>query len=366
MNDDLVGGIKILNKQNTNSKAKKPVANQKKAVRVLVMFLIILIALAGVVVYAIYNQYQNISKNPLAAFDATDRPAEASGHIEGPVAQNKDDITYDGIKYTPNKNVVNILLLGIDWDETRQDMGWRSDMNMLCTVDFVKNTMTLTSIPRDTRANVYHVDEAGKITTSGLDKINAAYSYGRGPENYGPQNAMRCISEFLSVDGQYYVPIDYFISIDLAGVPKFASALDGITLTLDVDFPGIGNKGDVVDLNEENSRAYLENRKQVGGELNRVSHEQQYLIAVAKKIKDKGAVESAPSLYASFIKFIHTNLSMDQIVAFAKVLDNMDMEKMTLQTIGGDFDYIDSLSYFLPDMNDVESKMVQAMYSPVS
>lgn len=354
--------------QKAEINTRKPAANTKKTIRILVVFLVVLIALAGVVVYAIYNQYQNISKNPLAAFEDSNKEAEVtvSGHIEGAKEQNKNDITYNGIKYTPNKDVINIMLLGIDWDKTRQDMGWRSDMNMLCTVDFAKNTMTLTSIPRDTRANVYHVDNNGKITESGLDKINAAYSYGRGPDHFGPQNAMRCISEFLSIDGQYYVPIDYYISIDLEGVPKFASALGGIKLTLDVDFPGIGNKGDVVVLDEENSRAYLENRKQVGGELNRVSHEQQYLIAVAKKIKDKGAVESAPSLYASFIKFMQTNLSMDQIVAFAKVLDNMDMENMTLQTIGGDFDYIDSLSYFIPDMNDVESKVVQAMYTPAA
>jgi LCP family protein required for cell wall assembly len=341
----------------------------KKPVKVLTVFLIVLIALAGIVVYVFYDKYQNISENPLAAFNEGNSTAEvdlASNHIESDVSQNTGNITYNGIEYTPNENVVNILLLGIDWDETRTDMGWRSDMNMLCTVDFEANTMTLTSIPRDTRANVYHVDADGNITTEGLDKINAAYSYGHGPDKYGPQNAMRCISEFLSIDGELYVPIDYYISIDLEGVPKFASALDGIKLVLDVDFPGLGNKGDTVVLDEENSRAYLENRKQVGGELVRVSHEQQYLIAVAKKIKDKGAVASAPTLYTTFLKFMHTNLSLDQVLAFAQVLDDINIDNLTIQTIGGDFDYIDSLSYFIADMDDVESKVVDLMYTPVS
>lgn len=341
----------------------------KKPVKVLTVFLIVLIALAGIIVYAFYNQYQSISENPMAAFDQGDKTAEvdlASNHIESQTEQNTDDIVYNGVEYTRNKDVVNIMLLGIDWDETRKDMGWRSDMNMLCTVDFTANKMTLTSIPRDTRANVYHVGQDGSIISQGLDKINAAYSYGHGPDKFGPQNAMRCISEFLSIDGQYYVPIDYFISIDLAGVPKFASALDGIKLVLDVNFPGLGNKGDTVVLDEENSRAYLENRKQVGGELVRVSHEQQYLIAVAKKIKDKGAVASAPSLYANFLKFMHTNLSLDQVVAFAQVLDDINIDDLTIQTIGGDFDYINSLSYFIPEMSDVESKVVSLMYTPVS
>jgi len=341
----------------------------KKSVKVLTAFLVILIVVAGIIVYAFYNQYNKISENPLAAFNQGDETASvelASDHIESQMEQNKEDILYDGVEYTPNKDVVNILLLGIDWDETRTDMGWRSDMNMLCTVDFSSGRMTLTSIPRDTRANVYHVDQDGNITSQDLDKINAAYSYGHGPDKYGPQNAMRCISEFLSVDGQYYVPIDYYISIDLEGVPKFASALDGIKLVLDVDFPGLGNKGDTVVLDEDNSRAYLENRKEVGGELVRVSHEQQYLMAVAKKIKDKGAVASAPSLYASFLKFMHTNLSLDQVVAFAQVLDDINMDDLTIQTLGGDFDYIDSISYYIADMDDVESKIVDLMYTPVS
>ena len=341
----------------------------KKPVKVLTVFLVVLIIVAGIVVYAFYNKYQNISENPLAAFNEENATASldlASGHIGSEKEQNTGNITYNGIEYAPNEDVVNILLLGIDWDETRTDMGWRSDMNMLCTVDFAAGTMTLTSIPRDTRANVYHVDGDGNITSEGLDKINAAYSYGHGPDQYGAQNAMRCISEFLSLDGEYYVPIDYYISIDLAGVPKFASALDGIKLVLDVDFPGIGNKGDTVVLDEENSRAYLENRKQVGGELVRVSHEQQYLIAVAKKIKDKGAVASAPSLYTNFLKFMNTNLSVDQVVAAAQVLDDINIDDLTIQTIGGDFDYIDSLSYFIPDMDDVQSKIINLMYTPVS
>jgi LCP family protein required for cell wall assembly len=343
--------------------------SMKKSIKVMTVFLVVLIALAGIVVYIFYNQYQNIQENPLAAFDLENRIAEAdlaANHIDSLASQNRGNVTYDGIEYEPNEDVVNILMLGIDWDETRTGMGWRSDMNMLCTVDFAAKKMTLTSIPRDTRANVYHVDEDGNITSEGLDKINAAYSYGHGPDHYGPQNAMRCISEFLSIDGEYYVPIDYYISIDLAGVPKFANALDGITVTLDVDFPGLGNKGDTIVLDEDNSRAYLENRKQVGGELVRVSHEQQYLIAVAKKIKDKGAVASAPSLYASLIEFMHTNLTLDQIVAFAQVLDDINIDDLTIQTIGGDFDYIDSLSYFIPDMGDVESKVIDLMYTPAS
>ena len=306
---------------------------KSRKIKIITILLIVLIGLAGTVAFAAYGQYSAIMKDPMSAF--VGNKAQASQPAGQPTetwtpgvtsaAQATGDatagcITYGGTLYKPNGNVINILLLGIDWDETRTDMGWRSDMNMLCTVDFTQNTIALTSIPRDTRTKVYTLNKTtGEVKSSGLDKINAAYSYGGGPEKFGAQNAMRCIGEFLSVKGKYSVPIDYYISIDLEGIPKLASALGGVTVTLDVDFPGLGKNGDTVELDESNSRKYLENRKQVGGELVRISHEQQYLMAVAHKIKEKGAVEAAPSLYASLMQFMHTNLTLEQIIALSRV-----------------------------------------------
>lgn len=353
--------------------------NTNKRIRVLTIFLIVLAVLGGGVALAAYGQYQAIVQSPIKAFipdkqqeSAANAPTETKTAGEASVKSEneqpaEDQVTYNGAAYMPNENVINILLLGIDWDATRKDMGWRSDMNMLCTVDFARNKISLTSIPRDTRTKVYSVNQNnGKIKSSGLDKINAAYSYGGGPDKYGAENAMRCIGEFLSVNGKYDVPVDYYISIDLQGIPKFASALGGIKVKLDVNFPGLGKKGETITLNEENSRAYLENRKEVGGEMVRISHEQQYLMAVAQKIKEKGAVSSAPALYANLMKFMHTNLSLEQILALSKVLDNGSMDDITLQTLTGDFAYINDISYFIADTKDVESKTVSLMYTSVS
>ena len=346
----------------------------------LTIFLIVLMVLGGGVSLAAFSQYKSIMESPMKAFITDRQQASASGKqmnaqtsstdtvaSESAATPAEDQITYNGSAYVPNQNVINILLLGIDWDASRKDMGWRSDMNMLCTVDFAQNKISLTSIPRDTRAKVYTVNQKnGEIKSSGLDKINAAYSYGGGPDKFGAENAMRCIGEFTSVNGKYTVPIDYYISIDLQGIPKFASALGGVTVTLDVNFPGLGKKGDTIVLNEKNSRSYLENRKEVGGEMVRISHEQQYLMAVAQKIKEKGAVASAPALYANLMKFMHTNLSLEQIIALSRVLDNVEVDDITLQTITGTFDYIDSISYFIADTEDVESKVVSLMYTSVS
>lgn len=342
-----------------------------------VSILIVLIAFAGCAAFAAYSHYNGVIRDPMSAFVGNQTQASRSFEATGTqppgvtsAAQATGDttagcITYGGTLYKPNANVINVLLLGIDWDEKRQDMGWRSDMNMLCTVDFAREKITLTSIPRDTRTKVYMLNKkTGEVKSSGTDKLNAAYSYGGGPDKFGAQNAMRCVGEFLSDTGKYNVPVHHYISIDLAGIPKFASALGGVCLTLDVDFPGLGSKGDTVVLDESNSRRYLENRKQVGGELVRIQHEQQYLMAVARKIKEKGAVSLAPSLYGAFLQFMNSNLSLEQIIALSKVLDKTEVQDIKLQTIDGDIDYISDISYFIADKKDLENKVVSLMYTP--
>lgn len=338
----------------------------KKSIKALVAVLVVLIVLFTLV-FVFYYKYQNagahVFKDPQVSEGTSDIAQQEQPE------ENKNTIMYNGQEYEYNENVVNILMLGIDSDKWRetQRMGWRSDMMMLCTLDFEKNTITLTSIPRDTRTEVKHLDkDTGEVTKTNIDKINSAYAYGQGPNHFGAENAMDAAKTFLSCDGQFNIPIDYYMSIDLEGVPKFAEALGGVEVTLDVNFPGLGSKGDTVVLGENSARAYLENRKQVGGELVRVSHEQQFIRAVANKIKSMGAVSAATKLYSQLLEFMKTNMNLDQILACAKVVDGSSIEAMTMQTINGDFDYIDGVSYFIPDMDDVAQKVVEVLYVPVA
>ena len=79
-----------------------------------------------------------------------------------------------------------------------------------------------------------------------------------------------------------------------------------------------------------------------------------------------GAVSAATKLYSQLLEFMKTNMNLDQILACAKVVDGASIEAMTMQTINGDFDYIDGVSYFIPDMDDVAQKVVEVLYIPVA
>ena len=124
--------------------------------------------------------------------------------------------------------------------------GYRSDTMILCSFDFTNNRLNMISVPRDTRTKVNKLDyDTGEVVDQTTNRINTAYTFGGGPDHYGAQNAMDCMEEFLSCDGEFDIPIDYYVSIDLDGLPKLAESLGGVEVVLDRTLRGIGKKGQV-------------------------------------------------------------------------------------------------------------------------
>ncbi len=257
-----------------------------------------------------------------------------------------------------NQNVIHILLMGIDSSQKTMElnMGWRSDMLMLCTLNLDKSTIALTTIPRDTRTYAYHLDDNGNATSTQLTKINSAYQYGYGPK-FGAQNEMLAVHDFLTNASGVNVPVSYYVSVDLDNAPKLADELGGIPITLDVNFPGLGKKGETVTINSENCDKFLQNRYDIGGDIARARHHEEFLFSMIKEIKNKGAVHSAVALFNLYTQYVKTNLNLQQIIALAGVLDNFDLDDLDYKVIDGEYKYINGLCYYIADTNDVKSRI---------
>lgn len=339
----------------------------KKGVVILIVVLIVLAVVACVILYNAYGGTKNALDNPAQAFTSggEDNQGLSTNDVQYNVNADLNKITINGQNYEAKENVTNILLLGVDKDSTRQDIG-RSDMIMLCTINFDTNQITCTSVPRDTRAKVYHINDDGSIKSDVVEKINHAYAYGGGASKYSAENSMRCVSELLACDGLINVPIDYYISIDLDGLSKLASALGGVEVTLDQNVPEVGSKGQTVNLKGDTVRLFLQNRHDMDdGETTRQLHEQMFIKAMAREIKEQGAVASAPELYDTFTKFMRTNLSLDQVLSFAAVLDKTNIDDMKFNLIEGAGEMIDGIWYFRAQQDSMINLMLDALYDKV-
>jgi LCP family protein required for cell wall assembly len=104
-----------------------------------------------------------------------------------------------------------ILLLGSDKRPKGQEIGARSDTTLLLRV--ASDQITMLSIPRDLKVN---------IPGHGIDKFNAAYSYG------GPKLTLRVVKQLTGIDD-----INHVVNVNFTG---FADAVNAIgCVYVDVD-----------------------------------------------------------------------------------------------------------------------------------
>lgn len=356
-----------------------------KKIRVLVIVMAALIVAAAVVGGLMFEIYKALRENPISAFVVTGNGTEDAHAVDtSPVSIETIEVNHK--TYAKNPDMVTILMIGLDWDGTayKDSTGKRGDMNMLCTLDLRegKEGITFTSIPRDTRTTVHYAKKkTGEVDEKTcLTKLCHAYQLAwaeSGSDEAGANNQMRAVQDLIGCGEQLELPVQYYVSIDLEHLSDLADALGGVEVTLDQDVPGVGGPNDRVTLKGETVRLYLQNRKdEDDGEMDRQRHQQTFMMSVARKMKDMGAVNAASKLFPQLInKVLRTNLNMEQIVAMAGVLDkieSIDAVKLDMfEQKQGSWAFYDDpivkrkggLDYFIMDPDELRQKMLGLYYT---
>jgi polyisoprenyl-teichoic acid--peptidoglycan teichoic acid transferase len=352
---------------------QKPANRHRKAIKVLLAVFFILIFGAGVAVFSIYNIAYN--DNSRSLFTNPNKITINSS----PGASSEDDniassitsaqkIKYKGKTYVRNTNIVNLLFLGIDYTEEREELklGERSDMMLVCAVDTSTNKVSLISLPRDTYALIYHINSKGKVTKTDYNKLNTAYHFGN---DYPAENAMACIQSFLQreddkdIKEKLDIPLYLYASIDIDGIGPVADSVGGVDVTLTYDLPTIGNKGDKVHLSGEKAEFYIRDRhNDPEGDLGRSSKEQTFMVLLAKKIKNNNMINNIINYYTGLQKYVKTNLTTTQMIDFARILKNVDIDSIETFTIPGK-NQNKSPYYYMPDDDDTMKLLLSIYYT---
>lgn len=115
-----------------------------------------------------------------------------------------------------SKNVINVLLCGVDSETGKSDAG-RSDIMMLVSINKKTKTITLVSLLRDSWTYMSLPKRDGSYYDHYF-KLNSAYSYG------GPTTLLN------TIENNYKIEIDQFIAVDFVSFPKLIDALGGVTV----------------------------------------------------------------------------------------------------------------------------------------
>ena len=348
-------------------------------ITMLIIILAVLIVFAGLAGASLLNIYKTVKTDPESAFIAEATPlvleSSAVPVSTATPAVIAHDLEYGGAYYNKNIHSINIVLLGFDDVEDRPDDGGNTDSLMVFQIDFDSAKVNVISIPRDTWTLVNEYDSDGALEYTYHTKINAAYSAAARSKDRYP-NVLSTIENLFNMEGQFDLGMDYYCSIDIKDVPKITKVVGGVTVKLEHTIPGVGNAGETVTLDEETCEIYLRDRSTGDGDITRAQRHQKFMLALAKRIQALGGKKAALTLYDDAVRYIDTNLSLEQIAALAALMDQVDVDNIALYTVPGRVGsatyerpgshFGDYRSVYLVEETALAKLIVSLYYEPVS
>lgn len=210
-----------------------------------------------------------------------------------------------------------MLLIGVDKSEAREaEGGWgnyRTDSIILARVDPQDKTVTMISVPRDTRVN---------IEGYGEQKINAAYAFG------GPALAIDTVSELAGVE------INHYAEVDFEGFQHVVDALGGVEVDVPMeindDMAGGYVPAGQQTLNGEQALILCRSRHAYDaygdGDSMRAANQRLVLSAIMHKVMNSD-VATLTNTVSTLSEYVTTDFSAASIVGLAQSMIGIDVDK---------------------------------------
>lgn len=212
----------------------------------------------------------------------------------------------EAAKFDEEQGIINILLVGLDGRESREDS--RTDSIILATLDTNNKRVKLTSFMRDMYVPIPgHKD----------NRINTAYFLG------GSELLTKTLNQDFDVNIQYYVSIDFRAFQELVDkmggvnmevkeyevneINKYIKEVNGSKSTL-IEGPGYQM------LNGQQALSYCRIRKVGNNDFERTERQRRVLGELINKAK-KTSIVKLPELFSTVLPFVKTNIPTNKLMS---------------------------------------------------
>ena len=235
----------------------------------------------------------------------------------------------------------NIVVMGCD---IRKDDVGRSDTLFVVMLDKSKKNAALLSIPRDTRV---------KIKGHGWDKINAAFAYG------GQKLTRETVQDFLGIK------LDNYVLVDFRGFKGLVDAVGGVDINVEkrmyyydpYDGFEIDLRPGMQHMDGKTAMQYVRYRDEEG-DIGRIRRQQKFLMALYRHIASKNIIAKIPGVSKQIMSMVKTDLSLKEMVELGNVMrDMVEKDGLKMSMVPGEPEYIDGISYWIPDIPKMRQKM---------
>jgi LCP family protein required for cell wall assembly len=232
---------------------------------------------------------------------------------------------------------VSILALGVDNSEGRG----LADTIIAVSVWPETGEMSALAIPRDSRVYVPGV---------GVRRVNEAHSFG------GLPLTLDTVELLLGL------PFDYYMEVDVPGLAGLLDAVGGIDLevekrmyyrdragglTIDLQ-PGFQH------LDGQSAVGYVRFRHDARGDLGRIDRQRKFIRAALRQLFSSRNMPRIRELARTFVDTVNTNLTVQDMLALKKIVEQTDVEAIRMATLPGAPRLIDGASMLELDADQVQ------------
>ncbi len=205
-----------------------------------------------------------------------------------------------------SRNVLNILLLGLDSKDGKQSYA-RSDAMILVSVNKTTKKVTLTSFYRDSYTYMKYGD------TETYAKLNAAFFYG------GPKVLIE------TIENNYKIEIDNYVSVDFRTFPQLIDALGGVNVEVQEYEKNFINRttrytiesGKSVNLSGNEALVFSRIRySDSDGDVSRTRRQRQVIQAIIDSTKG-ASISQINKALNTVLPFVTTDITKSEIVSLA-------------------------------------------------
>ncbi|MDR1713472.1 MAG: LCP family protein [Coriobacteriales bacterium] len=273
-------------------------------------------------------------------------------------------VYYNGHTYVLNEDMVSVLVIGIDRKESAaEDKPVQADAVIVVALDKKTGQATAISIPRDSMVEIGRYADGGY---AGVETAQLCLSYG-----YGDGYETSCEYTTTAVSRTLYnMPINYYFTMDQAGIGPMNDAIGGVTLTPLQTIPKTQIvEGQETTLLGTDAYNYLRWRDKtvLTSSLDRQDRQIQYVKAFAKKTL--GAAKSDPglalSLYNQVSSYSITNMGMDEFSYLASVVMGGNITGLDVISLPGEMVQGEKYAEFYLDKTAVYETILDVYYTQV-
>lgn len=287
--------------------------------------------------------------------------------VEDVTVEDEDTIEYNGKKYVLNKNVISILVIGVDRNNINEDLGsgnnGQADVIFVATIDTKTKKTHVIPLSRETMTdiNVYTTD--GKFVGTNNEQLCLAYAYGSTPEQCS-ENVMTSVKRIL-----YGINISSYVTIDMDGVEELTNLIGGVELNCIEDIKTkrlTATKGDQLTLNGTQAMAYIQYREDdIEANSRRMQRQKQFLSKLLNKTGNSilNEFSNLSKYYNSLSPYFSTNVSFAQITYLAQNCLSLNLgDGINYKNIEGTLNMGEKWVEFNADKNSVIQTILDVFY----